>query len=142
MNNTDNLLNSDDVLSASASALMFQCTFKVSELMTIIQSKISDEELFIEGIDCEVLRPGKNWRKGKVRLRLEFAPDNSVDAEQPNFLESEEETVPGANNGSSTTDNSQENWEDISVDYSQPIDNPLPISMYPDGHPKSVGMWS
>ncbi|MBD2130713.1 hypothetical protein H6F97_30835 [Microcoleus sp. FACHB-1] len=28
-----------------------------------------------EGVKCEVLRPGKNWQKGKVRLRMEFVPD-------------------------------------------------------------------
>jgi len=141
MNNTENLLKSDDVLSASASALMFQCTFKVSEFMTILQSKISDEELFIEGIDCEVLSPGKNWRKGKVRLRLEFTPDQPEEEDQSDFLGSVEETVPGLNNGYSNTDNGQD-YSDLSVDYSTPIYNPLPMSMYPDGDPGSVGMWS
>lgn len=143
MNITDNLLNSDDVLSASASALMFQCTFKVSELMTILQSKISDEELFIEGINCEILSPGKNWRKGKVKLRLEFTPNEleEAGADESDSLASGEDTVPGANNGSSITPNGQE-FSDLSVDYSTPIYNPLPMSMYPDGHPGSVGMWS
>ncbi|HLO50808.1 MAG TPA: KGK domain-containing protein [Kamptonema sp.] len=141
MNSTNNLLNSDDVLSASASALMFQCTFKVSELMTILQSKISDEELFIEGIDCEVLSPGKNWRKGKVRLRLEFTPDLPEAEDKTDSLEPGEDTVPGDNNGYPTTDNGQESLEP-SVDNSTPIYNPLPVSMYPDGHPGSVGMWS
>lgn len=28
-----------------------------------------------EGVKCEVLRPGEGWRKGKVRLRMEFVPD-------------------------------------------------------------------
>lgn len=134
MNNTDNLLNSDDVLSASASALMFQCTFKVSELMTILQSKISDEELFIDGIECELLSPGQNWKKGKVRLRLEFTPDTLEVEDNSYNLGDEEETVPGANNGYQTTENGQGNAE--------PTYNELPISMYPDGDPESVGMWS
>lgn len=32
---------------------------------------------FTNGIDCEILQPGKNWKKGKIRFRLvlEFAPD-------------------------------------------------------------------
>ncbi len=37
-----------------------------------------DEKLFfIQGIDCEVLQPGKNWKKGKfkIKIALEFQPD-------------------------------------------------------------------
>jgi hypothetical protein len=32
---------------------------------------------FVEGVDCEILQPGKPWKKGKIRFRLvlEFAPD-------------------------------------------------------------------
>jgi len=33
------------------------------------------EMLLGEGLECEVLRPGSNWQKGKVRLCLEFCPD-------------------------------------------------------------------
>ncbi|KOR35213.1 MULTISPECIES: KGK domain-containing protein [Planktothricoides] len=68
-------LHAGDVISTSGSSLMFQCTFKVSEFMTIIHSKLEEESLFSEGIDCEVLSPGKQWRKGKIQLRLEFCPD-------------------------------------------------------------------
>ena len=31
--------------------------------------------MFDRGLSCEVLRPGANWQKGKVRIRLEFCPD-------------------------------------------------------------------
>jgi len=68
-------LHAGDVISTSGSSLMFQCTFKVSEFMTILHSKLEEESLFSEGIDCEVLSPGKQWRKGKIQLRLEFCPD-------------------------------------------------------------------
>ncbi len=68
-------LHEGDVISTSGSSLMFQCTFKVSEFMTILHSKLEEESLFSEGIDCEVLSPGKQWRKGKIQLRLEFCPD-------------------------------------------------------------------
>ncbi len=68
-------LHQEDVISTSGSSLMFQCTFKVSEFMTILHSKLEEESLFSEGINCEVLSPGKNWRKGKIQLRLEFCPD-------------------------------------------------------------------
>lgn len=69
------VLHEEDVISTSGSSLMFQCTFKVSEFMTILHSKLEEESLFSEGIDCEVLSPGKQWRKGKIQLRLEFCPD-------------------------------------------------------------------
>ncbi|MES1025673.1 KGK domain-containing protein [Gloeocapsa sp. BRSZ] len=30
-----------------------------------------------QGVDCEILKPGKNWQKGKVKLKLilEFCPE-------------------------------------------------------------------
>ena len=32
---------------------------------------------FNKGVDCELLEPGKNWKKGKVKIniQLEFIPD-------------------------------------------------------------------
>lgn len=30
-----------------------------------------------DGVDCEVLSPFGDWRKGKIRIRLEFIPDHS-----------------------------------------------------------------
>ncbi|NES65825.1 KGK domain-containing protein [Okeania sp. SIO2B3] len=66
------LLNNDDVLSTSASLLMFQCTFQVSEYITMILARLESENLFEEGLECQLLRPGDYWRKGKVKFRLEF----------------------------------------------------------------------
>ncbi len=71
-------LHESDVISTSGSSLMFQCTFKVSEFMTILHSKLEEESLFSEGIECEVLSPGKQWRRGKILLRLEFCPDDEA----------------------------------------------------------------
>ncbi len=80
MENQPELLNIDDVLSTSASNIMFQCTFKIGEFMAIIKEKLGEEEnFFTEGVDCEILRPGKNWQKGKVKMRLEFYPDEPKD---------------------------------------------------------------
>src|SRR4028119_291206 len=72
----------DDVLSAPTTALMYQCTFKVSELMTIIRSKWVEKKLFSDGMDCELLSVGKNWTKGKLRMRLEFSPSEPEIKEQ------------------------------------------------------------
>ncbi|MEB3340286.1 KGK domain-containing protein, partial [Okeania sp.] len=70
------LLENDDVLSG-ASLLMFQCTFKVSEYITMILTRLESENLFEEGLECQLLKPGSYWRKGKVKLRLEFYPGTS-----------------------------------------------------------------
>lgn len=71
------LLKEDDVVSTSSSSLMYQCTFKVSEYLAIIQTKLEAEQLLDEGLDCEILRPQKPWIKGKIKLRLEFEIDES-----------------------------------------------------------------
>ena len=67
-----NLLSNDDVLSTGASILMFQCTFKVSEYITMILAKLESENLFEDGLECQLLKPGSYWKKGQVKLRLEF----------------------------------------------------------------------
>lgn len=77
MTNKVYLLKDDDVVCTSSSAVMYQCTFKVSEYLAIIQTKLEAEQLLDEGLDCELLRPHKPWIKGKVKLRLEFEIDES-----------------------------------------------------------------
>lgn len=72
-----NLLNNDDVLSTSSSILMFQCTFKVSEYITMILARLESENLFEDGLECQLLKPGYYWKKGKVKLRLEFLTETS-----------------------------------------------------------------
>ena len=51
--------------------------------------------LFNEGVDCEVLTPGKNWQKGKVKITisLEFQSD-----------EPEIEVIPENSNSESSLD--------------------------------------
>lgn len=70
-------LNQDDVLSTSASLLMFQCTFKVSEYITMILTRLESENLFEDGLECQLLRPGDYWRKGRIKLHLEFLMETS-----------------------------------------------------------------
>ncbi len=71
------LLSNDDVLSTGASLLMFQCTFKVSEYITMILTRLESENLFEDGLECQLLKPGSYWKKGKVKLRLEFLTETS-----------------------------------------------------------------
>jgi hypothetical protein len=55
-------------------------TFKVIQLLAVIKELVGldavESSLFDQGIDCEVLRfRAQDWKKGKVRLTLEFCPD-------------------------------------------------------------------
>lgn len=53
-------------------------TFTVNEFIGWVCNALQDwsEEIFTEGIECEMLKPGaKGWQRGKVRLTLEFSPD-------------------------------------------------------------------
>ncbi len=140
MDDSQIFLKEDDVLSAPASALMYQSTFKVSEFTTIIQSRLLEDKLFSDGMDCEVLSSGKSWTKGKLRMRLEFYPEPEI---------KELKALPAASEESNATQNyGEDNSQQVdindeqSVSDSPQISNNFPISRYPDSHPQSLGMWS
>lgn len=80
-------LNNDEVLFISRGRiLMANPTFKVSELLDALAQLISEQEevwseetegWFTDGLTCEVLRFGnQGWQRGRVRLRVEFCPDD------------------------------------------------------------------
>lgn len=80
-------LNKNDVLSTDKSngwVVIRDTTFKVDAFLAQMKSSVPGDsqtlnnELFEQGISCEMLRPGANWQKGKVRIRLEFCPDEPV----------------------------------------------------------------
>jgi len=55
-------------------------TLRVIEFIEAIAEKAlpSDQEIssFSDGIECEALKfDGQGWRKGKIRVSLEFCPD-------------------------------------------------------------------
>ena len=59
-------------------------TFKVYEFMKSLKENYFGRVIpeltnkwFKEGMNCEVLSPGKGWRKGKVKIALIFCPDKS-----------------------------------------------------------------
>ncbi|MDJ0616843.1 MAG: KGK domain-containing protein [Calothrix sp. MO_192.B10] len=84
-----------------ASVLSWEpCTLKINKLISSIYQFLGDEGwenvrenldsagsgqipemneklLFIEGMRCELLQPGKDWQKGRVKIKvsLEFCPD-------------------------------------------------------------------
>jgi hypothetical protein len=83
MHNQFEPLNYNEVVSVDTESfgnLDLPNTFKVVQLLTAIKEYIdfqeTEEQLFEKGIDCEVLKFGtQGWRKGKVRLTLEFSPE-------------------------------------------------------------------
>ncbi|MFB6276776.1 MAG: KGK domain-containing protein [Halothece sp.] len=85
MNDNPEKLNGDEVI-CMGQPLIEHDTFKsfqfLQELKRILTNEskkgIRNLNLWIsEGIGCELLSPNKNWRKGKLRIKLEleFIPD-------------------------------------------------------------------
>lgn len=82
------ILSEDEVLFVRAGrVLMSNPTFKTGEFLDALAQLISEsEEVWSEdqegwfsdrGARCEVLRFGnQGWQRGRVRIRLEFCPDN------------------------------------------------------------------
>ncbi|WP_414578941.1 KGK domain-containing protein [Anabaena sp. CCY 9402-a] len=78
------ILNHDEVVTIEPDTfnkLDIAKTFKVRDLITAIKEYIGAEEtseanLYTQGLNCEVLKfTAQGWIKGKVRLALEFCPD-------------------------------------------------------------------
>ena len=80
-------LEREDVVSVYANQILVSNrTFTVSELVTALMLIVKKEsgnawtedkeQWFREGLECKVLKPGaKSWQRGKVRLTLEFEPE-------------------------------------------------------------------
>jgi len=129
MTNKVYLLKDDDVVSTSSSAVMYQCTFKVSEYLAIIQTKLEAEQLLDEGLDCEILRPQKPWIKGKIKLRLEFEIDESE-------TETLDEITDGKNKSEEDGTEPTKSIPAVPLGPNQTEDNNL------ENFPKPEGMWS
>jgi KGK domain len=118
MSDSSYILSDDDVINTSESALMFQCTFKASEFLSIMESKLEEENLFKEGIECQLLRPGQSWQTGKFRICLEFCPDEA-EVESKGGVPTSEYTSPTV-----------------------PSDSNSDLPPFVNRPTKSVGMWS
>ncbi|MBD1840690.1 hypothetical protein H6F78_19395 [Coleofasciculus sp. FACHB-64] len=82
MNNGFERIEADNVLCVNTNTqrlLIQHPTFQVGEFINQMQDKLGagneQRKWFSEGINCKVLRPGANWKQGKVRVTLEFCPD-------------------------------------------------------------------
>ncbi|MFB2839758.1 KGK domain-containing protein [Floridanema evergladense] len=63
------------------------CTFTAEELLQTLKEIFNPREeeigFFENGVTCKVLKPGKNWQKGKIRITLEFCPDEPKQPTSP-----------------------------------------------------------
>ena len=80
MNNENRILDGKEVLSVARedNILINHHTYKTEELLDAIGNKIDHhkrEIWCVKGVPCEVLSPNQSWRKGKVKISLEFIPD-------------------------------------------------------------------
>lgn len=93
-------LEREDVVSVySAQILVTNRTFTVSEFITamlqMLKKQLGEltegkETWFGEGLDCKILKPGaKSWQRGKVRITLEFEPEEIEVTETPKSSESQ-----------------------------------------------------
>lgn len=98
MSNNFERLEREDVVSVySGQILVTNRTFTVVEFITAIMQMTKKqlgeltegkENWFGEGLECKILKPGaKGWQRGKVRLALEFTPE---DLEVPEIFENGE----------------------------------------------------
>jgi hypothetical protein len=81
-------LDQDVVISSNwnLSSLIYNNTFKVVELLKAMQKSTGQsDEWFYKGVECEVLGLTQGWQKGKVRISIEFCPD------EPELTNSSEE---------------------------------------------------
>lgn len=99
MSNEFERLEREDVVSVySSQILVNNRTFTVSEFISAMMSIMRDkgggltedkEQWFREGLECKILKPGaKSWQRGKVRISLEFEPEELEVAGVPENSES------------------------------------------------------
>lgn len=75
------ILNENDVVSVSETdkTLIKHKTFRPNEFLTVLFTQLFANELgkkwCFDGVECEILSPSKLWRKGKIKISLEFIPD-------------------------------------------------------------------
>jgi len=86
-------LDPDDVISMqqSASLVTSSATFKINQLKKTLQDRVgSGIQAWIEdGVECELLSAsrGKGWQQGKIRIRIEFVPNEPEPSPDTNFLD-------------------------------------------------------
>lgn len=74
-------LDPDDVLLVDKPGLPNHSPFLLKQFLSALQALLIQQQGSAggltnnDGVRCKVLRPGEEWRSGKIRIRLEFCPD-------------------------------------------------------------------
>ncbi|MGB3514206.1 MAG: KGK domain-containing protein [Microcoleaceae cyanobacterium] len=97
-------LTQEDVVSVYGNEIFVKNrTFTVNEFLTemkkALQAQLTEgkENWLTNGIDCKILKPGaKSWQRGKVKITLEFEPENLEvkESDKNNELEENREISP------------------------------------------------
>lgn len=97
-------LAQEDVVSVYDNEILVKNrTFTINEFLTemkkALQTQLTEgkENWLTNGIDCKILKPGaKTWQRGKVRIALEFEPENLEvkESDKNNELGEDQEVSP------------------------------------------------
>lgn len=64
-------------------------TLKVLQLLAEYEGYITNSEVFLQGMECEVLMQNseyQGWRKGKIKFVVQFEPEEVENENSPNSL--------------------------------------------------------
>ena len=76
-------LTQEDVVSLQDGTIsLLNQTFLIEEFNDKLKERMERREeeankWIDEGVQCKILSPQSHWKKGKIRIRLEFVPDDS-----------------------------------------------------------------
>ena len=74
-NQNRRLLNTDAVVNSEPPLFKDLKTGTVEEVLQKFKQYLGDITLLQGGAPCRVLEPGSSWQQGKVRIAIEFYPD-------------------------------------------------------------------
>lgn len=80
MENSRRIVNNNEVISVAKEdkILISHHTYKAEEFLHKLGDQIDHHKMerwCIKGVPCEVLTPNQGWKKGKIKIGLEFCPD-------------------------------------------------------------------
>jgi hypothetical protein len=108
------LLTSDDVIGIDPENFEGSKVFKtitpdeIRELMKRMIGSNKETILFTEGMEAKVLRPGDGWKTGKIKLSIEFCPN------EPEIKETEVSNNTQSNTENSPLDDLREQLKNVS----------------------------
>jgi hypothetical protein len=83
MDNLDKIINEDDVVSIDDredNILMGHYTYQSGEFLNQLCIRIGcnkKDKWLTEGVPCKLLSPNQGWQKGKVKICLQFIPEQA-----------------------------------------------------------------